>query len=347
MWIVAFRDLAARRRRFAIAIAATALVFAITLLLSGISASIQNEMHRMIRAFRVDAWVVPAGAAGAFTSTQAIPAARAAEVAAEPGVTSAAPIVVFRQTTQVPKLKDLNMFGYEPGGLGAPPIASGRAVQRDGEIVVDSLLGRRAGESVTVSDRAFRIVGVTHGLSYTAGTPAAFVTLHDAQQILYGGQPLATTIVTRGIPQRTPAGLVAQTNAQAHTDMGRGVRMAASSIQFLSILLWAIAAGIIGAILYMAALERTQDFAVMKATGASNNFITVALGVQALVLAFASGVLALALATALKPLFPMSVEIAGSAYALLFVVAIVIGLVASVAGLRRAISVDPALAFAG
>jgi putative ABC transport system permease protein len=127
--------------------------------------------------------------------------------------------------------------------------------------------------------------------------------------------------------------------------MARGVKSAAATIGFLNVLLWIIAAGIIGAILYMSALERTRDFAVMKATGASNGFIASALAVQAIVLALAAAVIAVVLAVALVPTFPMSVEIPGVAFGLLFVVAIVVGLIASIAGLRRTMAIDPALAF--
>ena len=49
----------------------------------------------------------------------------------------------------------------------------------------------------------------------------------------------------------------------------------------------------------------------------------------------------------LAPLFPMRVDIPQGAFLLLPVVAIAIGLIASGAGLRRAVSVDPALAFGG
>ena len=49
----------------------------------------------------------------------------------------------------------------------------------------------------------------------------------------------------------------------------------------------------------------------------------------------------------LAPLFPMRVDIPDGAFLLLPVVAIAIGLIASGAGLRRAVSVDPALAFGG
>jgi putative ABC transport system permease protein len=95
----------------------------------------------------------------------------------------------------------------------------------------------------------------------------------------------------------------------------------------------------------MSALERTRDFAVMKATGASNGFIAFALGVQAVVLALAAGVIAIAISLALAPAVPMSVEIPKGAYGLLLLIAVVVGLLSSVAGLRRTMAVDPALAF--
>ena len=49
----------------------------------------------------------------------------------------------------------------------------------------------------------------------------------------------------------------------------------------------------------------------------------------------------------LAPLFPMVVVIPMHAYLALPAIAIAVGLLASVAGLRRAVAVDPALAFGG
>jgi putative ABC transport system permease protein len=43
----------------------------------------------------------------------------------------------------------------------------------------------------------------------------------------------------------------------------------------------------------------------------------------------------------------MPAEISRSAYTLLPIVAVIVGLLASLAGLRRAVGVDPALAFGG
>ena len=347
MWIVAFRDLEARRRRVAIGVVATAMVFAITLLLAGVSAAMKNEIRRTVGSVRVDTWVVPKGVTGPFTSWRTMAATRTADVASAPGVTVASPVALFRQTTRTPAVKDVNVIGYEPGHLGAPPIASGRALAQDGEIVVDRALGKHLGDVVTLTGKPFHVVGITHGITYFAGIPATFLTLHDAQRLVYEGAPFATAIVTRGVPKQLPADLTAIDNSQVRSDMARPIRQAASTIGFLNILLWIIAAGIIGAILYMSALERIRDFAVMKATGASNRFVTSILGTQAIVLAIAAALIALLMSLALQPLVPMSVEVPTSAYSLLFIIAIVVGLVASIAGLRRVVSVDPALAFGG
>ena len=53
------------------------------------------------------------------------------------------------------------------------------------------------------------------------------------------------------------------------------------------------------------------------------------------------------MAALLAPGFPFAVRVTLSAYAALLAVALVVGVAASGAGLRRAVKVDPALAFGG
>jgi len=119
------------------------------------------------------------------------------------------------------------------------------------------------------------------------------------------------------------------------------------AIDIINLLLWFVAAAIIASIVYLTALERTRDFAVLKATGASNGTLFGALLLQSLVLSAAAALVAVVLALLLAPLFPFRMSIDASSYVLLAVIAIVIGTLASLAGLRRAVGVDPALAFGG
>src|SRR5450631_2092425 len=74
---VSLRDLQWRRRRFLIGVLAAGLVFALTLLMSGVSASFGNEIKNTVVAFNVDEWVVPSGVSGPFTSSRVFPASEA------------------------------------------------------------------------------------------------------------------------------------------------------------------------------------------------------------------------------------------------------------------------------
>lgn len=345
MFSVGFRDLQYRLRRFIIGVVATALVFSMTLVLGGIAAFFHNETDRAVGAFRADAWVVPAGVAGPFTDAQYMSASDVTRVRRLAGVRDAAPVVLFRQTVFVPGVRDLNVVGVEPGRLGSPEVRSGRALAGRGEIVVDDSLGKKVGSTLRIKGRELRVVGLTHGLTYFGGIPVAFMPLRDAQDLLFLGQPLASTIVTRGTPRDAPAGLQVLTNRQVRADMYRPIKQASGTIEVLDILLWLIAAGIIGAILYMSTLERIKDFAVMKATGAGNAFVLAGLIAQALALAATSAIVAVILAQLIGPLVPSSVEIPTSSYGVLVVTAFIVGVIGSLAGLRRATSVDPALAF--
>jgi putative ABC transport system permease protein len=127
----------------------------------------------------------------------------------------------------------------------------------------------------------------------------------------------------------------------------RPLRVAVDAITIVAVLLWILAALIVGSVVYLSALERLRDFAVFKAIGVSTRSILTGLALQAVVLALLAAVVGVILSQLLAPLFPMNVVVPMRAYISLPVIAIAIGLLASAAGLRRAVAVDPALAFGG
>jgi putative ABC transport system permease protein len=122
---------------------------------------------------------------------------------------------------------------------------------------------------------------------------------------------------------------------------------AEGALIMLSVLLWIVAALIVGSVIYLSALERTRDFAVLKAVGVSTRSVLAGLCLQAVIVAVLAAVLGGLLSLVLVPVFPMRVVVPTSAFLLLPVTAVLIGLLASAAGLRRAVSIDPALAFGG
>src|SRR5262249_59231265 len=108
-----------------------------------------------------------------------------------------------------------------------------------------------------------------------------------------------------------------------------------------------VAVLIVGSVVYRSALERLRDFAVYKAIGVPTHSILAGLALQAVVVALLAAALGVIFSWLLGPMFPMIVVVPTSAYLALPLVAIVIGLLSSVAGFRRAVAVDPALAFGG
>ena len=127
----------------------------------------------------------------------------------------------------------------------------------------------------------------------------------------------------------------------------RPLQVAASAITIVAVLLWVVAVLIVGSVVYLSALERIRDFAVFKAIGVRTRSVLAGLALQALVVALLAAGLGVILTQVLAPLFPMIVEVPVMAYLVLPAIALSIGLLASVAGLRRAVAVDPALAFGG
>ena len=347
MWLESFRDLQWRRRRFAIAVAATALVFALSLLLSGVSASFNNEVERTVEVFRADAWVVGLEVSGPFTASSTLPESMAGDVAELPGVERADPIAIARRTVRLDgEIRDLNLFGHRLGGVGVPRVATGRTVRDDGEVVTDRSLGLDVGDRLPLAGSTFRVVGLVEGITFFAGQPTAFMTLDDVQRVGFAGEPLAQAVVTRGVPRDVP-GHTVLSNAEVVSDLRRPLKNATQTINFINVLLWVVAGGILGSIAYLSALERVRDFAVFKATGLSTGSLLAGLAFQAVVLAGAAAAVAAVIAVLLGPRFAMTVEIPRSGYITLPVVAIGVGLLASLAGLRRAVAVDPATAFAG
>jgi putative ABC transport system permease protein len=86
---------------------------------------------------------------------------------------------------------------------------------------------------------------------------------------------------------------------------------------------------------------------VLKAVGVSTRSVLAGLCLQAVIVAVVAAVLGGLLSLVLTPIFPMRVEVPTSAFLLLPVIGVLIGLLASVAGMRRAVTIDPALAFGG
>ena len=172
-----------------------------------------------------------------------------------------------------------------------------------------------------------------------------FLPVADVQGSFLAGQPYATAIAVRGKVTTVPPGTQVLDNAQVRKDLNRPQKSGTQTVAIFNTLLWLMAAGIVATMVYLTALERSRDIAVLKAMGASNRTLFGGMAVQGLALALAACVVGALVSLALSPSMPFAVETPGSSYAEILVIGVVVGLVAALVGLRRAVHIDPALAF--
>jgi putative ABC transport system permease protein len=340
-------DLQWRARRIVSAGIGAATVFALTLVMAGLVASFETEPERVLAAAGADSWVVPDGVEGAFTTISVLPESTVAAVARAAGVRAAWPVVVVHHTVQWHGTKDVEVLAYDDGGLGTPPVRSGRLPRAALEVVADRSLGARVGQRISLAGKDFTVVGLTSGLTMNGGQPMLYTRLHDAQRTFVSGASVISAVLTEGVPRSLPPGLQARGVAQTRTDMIRPISSALRSVRLTLYLLWAVAALVVGSVVYLSAIERARDFAVYKATGWSTRSLASGLALQAVLLSTGASVLGLLLAQLMLPAFPLEFTVPVSARLLLPAVGVAVGLLASAVGLRRAVGVQPALAFGG
>jgi putative ABC transport system permease protein len=349
MFGITLSDLVYRRRQFLIATAGAGLLFSMTLLLAGLVAGFEVEITQTVSGFGAGAWVVKANSADRLASLPPLPQTTARQVAALSGVRHATPVIFVPQTAQVDRTADqVNVIGAPLGSTPLrQPLTSGGQVTGPGQVVVDNRLGIGVGRRFQIGGRTLRVVGVTSNRSLLAGIPNVYVTLADAQAAAFGGQPIISAVLVTGTPTNLPSTLSLATNQQVDQASTAQMAAAMSSINNSKWFSWIIAAVIVASLVYVTALERTRDFAVLKALGASSSSLFAGLALEALAVTLFSAVLAAIAAQFLTGVFPQPVDIPTSAYIELPISAVVVGLLASLIALRRAIAVDPAMAFAG
>lgn len=341
------RDLQWRARRFVIAGMGAALVFALTLVLSGLYESFNHEASRMADVVGADSWVVQSGVKGVFTSPSIVPDVAIGMVASEPGVRHADPIIVMHTSVTADTVVDVATIGFTEGGMGEPHLSKGRLPAGPDELVADSSLKAGIGKQVVVGGRSRTVVGLTDHLTVLAGQPVLYLRLEDERQAFLRGQPVISAVLTRGVPEQVPPGLEVRTRAETVSDIKRPIRAAISTIGATVVMLWVVAAMVIGSVVYLSALERRRDFAVFKATGWSTRTLAGGLALQAVLLSTAASLVGVVVAQLLLPFFPLNFSVPTVARLLLPVVGLVVGFVASAAGLRKAVGVEPAMAFGG
>lgn len=341
MFLMTLRDLQFRARRVGLVTVLVALVLTLLFLMTGLVNQLQNEPADTVAGIGADEWVVAQGVSGPFTAVSVLPLTLGESLG------NAQPIVVSRGSLGFDggETTEIVLVGHIPGELGQPSLRSGVAVTGPGEIVVDESLDRALGETVTVGPGSFTVVGTTSRSTVLAGQGLVFVDLASAQQLAFQNTEVVSGFVVNGPANTGVADVVILSAAEVADDALGPIESAVASIDLIRILLWFVAAIVMGAVIYLTALERERDFAVLKAVGASGASLGGGLAVQAVVVALIASFFGAIAAKLIEPVFPLPVSIPGSALVTVPVVAVIVGLLSALLGVRKVNRTDPAEAF--
>ena len=342
--LLTLRDLQFRATRFGATVVGIAVVLALLFLMTGLTEQFNREPRRTVAAFGADVWMVRDGASGAFTSGATMPAEAADLVEGA----EAAPVVIARHSlTEGDEYTDIVIAGIDAGSLGELEVADGRSAQGAGEVVIDKSAGLSIGDTALVGTTSFEVVGRTEQRTMFAGMPMLYMPVASAQELVYRGQDLATAVLVAGEPTAVPEGFITFEPGEIAVDATRPLERSISSVNLIRVLLWFVAALIIGTMIYLSALERRRDVAVLKAIGGSNRQLGMSIALQGVLIALVAAALASALQVLMVPVFPLEVSVPTRAFLEVPVIAVVVSLLAGVFGLRKAVGVDPAVAFSG
>jgi putative ABC transport system permease protein len=186
---LAFYDLKLHKGRFIATVFGVGLLFTIVLAMNGLYRGNIYEGLALIQATNPDLWVVERYRGGPFNEQSSMPEFYHYSVKAIPGVERASPYISYAVERQIGgKSQHFSIVGYDVfGGLGGPQkISAGRNIkQAHYEMVAHPKLGVQLGDRVPLGLHTYTVVGLTREVVDPAGDPLLYLSLPDAQEVLY------------------------------------------------------------------------------------------------------------------------------------------------------------------
>lgn len=369
---LAWHNIAHDRTRFLVTIAGITLATLLMIIQGSILIGFLGASSKIIDSSDADIWIAGRGAQ-CFEFPVTLER-RFVELAhSVPGVDETSKIctriVQFRKTAGDQQL--VTMIGAEPGAGSRFPMPQidnvGRAIQPESLLIDESSskLLNPVGQMplpVEINDRRATVIGETKGFSSFLGTPYVFTAYKDAAR--YAELKPAETMfilvrvkagavaadVKRSLQERLPTADVwtksefarkAQVYWTSQTGAG-GAILAAALLGFC------IGLAVVSQAVYATTMERIEEFATLKAIGASNAFVMRVIIGQALTCGIVGYLVGIGISAPVirqaRTAIPWLATPSWLPFAIL-VPALAICMIASILAVRAALAVEPAKVF--
>ncbi|MEM7274472.1 MAG: ABC transporter permease [Actinomycetota bacterium] len=336
MLTLAIRDLQYRRWRVVVVALLMSIVITLVFVMTGLVNQFNTEPFLAAERSGGDrSWLIAETSTGPLTSPNAAPAGAVSQV------DGAEPILIGMAALNGERVSVIGRADV----MSEPIVTDGRYPLEPGEILVDESGGWAIGDTVDLGGQEAVVVGTTVDATILAGVPMVFTLLDHAQDVLVAGQPIVTGALIDRPVESVPDGMRVVTATEVGDDGLVPLDGAISSVGLIRALLWLMTLIIIAAVIYVTALERTRDFAVLKAVGGDDRTLGLSLVVQGILITLLATAVAAVLQSFIAPVFPMTLRVPGRALWQVPLGAVVVAAAAGVAGARRAAATPAAEAF--
>lgn len=372
---LAWKDIQRQGLRFVFTGLGLGLLFAIVLAMGGIYRGMVVDATTLIDALDADLWVVQRDTRGPFAERSTVPRSLEDRLRLVDGVAAATSFT----TTTIQRGDVENPLRISLVGLPWPtptalriPLVAGRALgAAHREIVVDRTLGLDLGARLPLGDELYEVVGLTSGFVSSGGDGIAFVTERDASAILgwmapesrrqasgLSGEVLPSAVMVTLLPGVRPEQVQAKMSSWADVTVWtadeqrdlllRGVvDKARKQIGLFRTLLVIVSGIIVALILYNMTVAKSHEIALIKLMGGRTRVVVGLILQQSVLLGGIGYAMALAIGSVVFDHFPRRVVITTTELLGLAALILAICVVASLAGIVRALRIPPTLVLAG
>ncbi len=319
MFRIGWKMIWGERGRLAITLAGIGVTVLLMLFLVGVYRAVQRGATSYLSHTGADFWICRNNSTNLLRNASFLPETVLDDITATGDAESATGILrTMAAATIRQEVVTLVIIGFDPSSpLGQPKtLLAGTAGLREGEIVLDDAFCRKyalaLGDTLAINGRTFTVTAIcTESNAIVA--QFAFVTLRDAQ-LLLGLPETVSFILVKGRSGVHPDSLrlhlsrawpaLTVFSAQDFTDNTvRDLQKGLLPVLWV-IALFGLAVGAIVTtlMLYGAVLERREDFALLKALGASHRQVSMLVLLQSLCGSIAGTVLGSILTVGVTPL---------------------------------------------
>lgn len=361
---VALRMIWEAKGRFAIAVLGIGFTVMLMLFLLGVYQGVKSGSTSYVLHTDAEIWVGQRNSRNLIKTSSFLTESVGKQLARTPGVKSVDPIL----RTIAPVEFDtgnvtLFIFGFDTETqAGAPEIIRGTSQLRSGEIILDKAFAAlhhlEVGDSIPIQDKSFKIVGICEGTNLIVGQ-FAFVPIQDVPPLLglrnvrsfylLNLEENSEEILSR-LKEQFPDLLFTPKSEFAANNLAE-MEIGVLPILWTIVLFGAITgATVIVLMMYTSVLEKREEYAMLKAVGASQNFLSglvLRQSMLASVMGFALGLATdLLCAPLLKQVIPaLLLVFAWQDIAAVFLGALVLGAFGTWAPIRTLKNIYPAEVF--